>query len=110
MHCSTGQGKTRTPLFSAAVRIRLTAALRHCKYTYGDLLFIQLYSDATRMHCSTGLHWCFITVQLYEEQLSLGVFAVTQGCCQPDSHSSTEQWGAYFALTSAAVHSCCITV
>ena len=56
-----------------------------------------------------AVHWCCITVQLYEEQLSLGVFAVTQGCCQPDSHSNTEQWGAYFALTSAAVHWSCIT-
>ena len=29
-------------------------ALCQCKYTYGDLLFIQVYSDATPMHCSTG--------------------------------------------------------
>ena len=61
------------------------------------------------MQTSAAVHWCCITVQLYEEQLSLGVFAVTQGCCQPDSHSNTEQWGAYFALTSAAVHWSCIT-
>ena len=58
VHCSTAQQihlcKTSSPLFSAALQIRLTACLCHCKYTYGDLLFIQLYSDATPMHCSTG--------------------------------------------------------
>jgi len=31
-----------------------TAALCHYSYTYGDLLFIQVCSDATPMHCSTG--------------------------------------------------------
>ena len=54
MHCSTGQGKTASLLFSAALQTSLTACLCHCKYTYGDLLFIQLYSDATPTHCSTG--------------------------------------------------------
>ena len=29
---------------------------------------------------------------------------MTQGCCQPVSQSSTEQWGICFALTCAAVH------
>ena len=29
-------------------------ALGHCKYTYADLLFIQVCSDATPKHCSTG--------------------------------------------------------
>jgi len=59
---------------------------------------------------SAAVHWGCITVQLYEEQNSLGVFAVVQACCKPASQSSTEQWGASFALTSAAVHWCCITV
>ena len=54
MHCSTGQGKTASSLFCAALHTRLTAALCPCKYTYGDLLFIQVCSDATGMHCSTG--------------------------------------------------------
>ncbi len=31
-----------------------TAALCHYSYTYGDLLFIQVCSDATPMHCNTG--------------------------------------------------------
>jgi len=54
MHCSTGQGKTASLLFSAPLQNRLTACLCHCKYTYGDLHFIQVCSDATPMHCSTG--------------------------------------------------------
>ena len=59
---------------------------------------------------SAAVHWCCITVQLYEEQISRGAFAVAQGCCQPVSQSSTEQWGSDFALISAAVHWYCITV
>ena len=55
------------------------------------------------------MHWCCITGQLYEEQISIGVFAVAQACSEPDLQSSTEQWGSYFALTIAAVHWYCIT-
>ena len=54
MHCSTGHGRTASLLFSAALQNRLTARLCHCNYTYGDLLFIQVCSDATQMHYSTG--------------------------------------------------------
>ena len=46
---------------------------------------------------------------MYEEQISIGVIAVAQACCEPVLLSSTEQQGSYFALTSAAVHWCCIT-
>ena len=35
---------------------------------------------------------------------------MTQARSEPDSHSSTEQWGASFVLSSAAVHWYCITV
>ena len=54
MHCSTGQGKLDSPLFSAALQNSLTADLCHCNYTYGDLLFIQMCNDTTAMHCNTG--------------------------------------------------------
>ena len=54
MHCRTGQGKIASPLLSAVVLNRLTACLCHCKYTHGDLLLIQLYSDARPMHCRFG--------------------------------------------------------
>ena len=35
---------------------------------------------------------------------------MAQAWSEPDLHSSAAQWGAYFALSSAAVHLCCITV
>ena len=54
MHCHTGQGKIRSPLFSAALQNRLTAGLGHCSYLYRDLLFLQMSSDTTGMHYSTG--------------------------------------------------------
>ncbi len=38
----------------------------------------------------------------------MGVVAVAQACCEPVLQSSIEQWGSYFALTSAAVLWCCI--
>ena len=56
------------------------------------------------------MHWYCITGQLYEEQISIGVFSVAQACSEPHLQSSTEQWGSNCALTSAAVHLCCITV
>ncbi len=54
MHCSSGQDKTACLLLSVALQNRLAAALCHCNYTYGGLLFIQVCSDATTMHCSSG--------------------------------------------------------
>ena len=54
MHCSTGQDKIASLMFSAALQNRLIACLCPCNYTYGDLVFIQLSSDATPKHCSTG--------------------------------------------------------
>ncbi len=41
------------PLLCAAVQNRLTAGLCRCNYTYEDLLFIQMSSDPTPMHCNT---------------------------------------------------------
>ena len=37
-----------------------------------------------------ALHWCRTTAHLYEDQISLRVFAVSQACCQPILHSSSE--------------------
>ena len=50
-----------------------------------------------------------LTAHLYEEQISIGVIAVAQACCEPVLQSNTEQQGSYIALTSAAVHWSCIT-
>ncbi len=33
---------------------RLTAGYCQCSYTYGGLLFIQVCSEATQVHCNTG--------------------------------------------------------
>ena len=36
----------------------------------------------------------------------MGAIAVTHGYCEPDSQSSTEQWGVHFTKTNAAVQWC----
>ena len=41
-------------LSHCSVLICKTYRLCHCNYTYGDLLFIQVCSDAITKHCSTG--------------------------------------------------------
>ncbi len=51
LHCSTKQGKIALPLFSAALQIKLTAALCHCKYT-----FKQLVKQANSMLVQLQLH------------------------------------------------------
>ena len=51
-----------------------------------------------------ALHWCWVTAHLYEQQISIDVFAVTQASSEPVWQSSTGLWGMHFALTSAAVH------
>ena len=43
-----------------------------------------------------ALHWCWTTAHLCQEQISTGVFAAKQGCCQPVLHSSTEQGAIAF--------------
>ena len=53
--CCTGQGEKASLLFGAALQNRLTACFCNCNYTYGDLVFMQVCSDATPMHFSTGL-------------------------------------------------------
>ena len=52
---------------------------------------------------SAAVHWYWFTAHLYGEQVSTGVNAVTQACCEPVLQSSTEQWLMRFALTSSAV-------
>ena len=46
--------KCSRPLLSAAVQNRLTAGLFCCRYTYGDLLFIQVCSGPTPVQCHTA--------------------------------------------------------
>ena len=53
---------------------------------------------------STAVHLSWVTAHLYEEQISIGVIAVTKACCGLVFQRSTEQWELHFAQTSAAVH------
>ena len=58
---------------------------------------------------SAAVHFFWLTAPLYEEEISIGVIAVTQPCCGPVLQSQTEKWGKHFALTTAAVHFCWLT-
>ncbi len=49
------------------------------------------------------------SLQLYEEQVSIGVDAVAKAYCDPVLQRSTEQQGSCFVLTIAALLWCCIT-
>ena len=49
------------------------------------------------------MHLSWVTAHLSEDQISIGVIAVTQACCEPVLQSTTEQWGMHFAHTSAAL-------
>ena len=51
-HCSTGQGRKASPLFSAALQNRPTASMWRWNHTYGDLLFS--YRGAVMQHQSTA--------------------------------------------------------
>ena len=42
------------------------------------------------------------TSHLVEQQISLGVIAMTQACCEPVLQSSNEQWGMHFAPSTDA--------
>ncbi len=53
---------------------------------------------------SAAGHWCWVTAHLYGKQISIGVIAVTQACCQPVWKISIEQCGVHFAKISFAVH------
>jgi len=55
------------------------------------------------------VQWCWVTAQLYEQQIFTGVFAVTQACWQPVVHSSTGKWCMLFAKNSAAMQWCWVT-
>ncbi len=58
---------------------------------------------------SAAVHGYWVTAYLYQEQISMGVIAVTQISCEPVLQSSTEQWGLHVALNRAAVHWCWVT-
>ena len=55
---------------------------------------------------SAAVHWCWVTAELYEDEIFLGAIAGTQACCEPFLQSSTQLWGLHFAPGSAAAHWC----
>ncbi len=57
---------------------------------------------------SAAVHGFCIIADLCEQQIIIGVIAVSQGCCQPVLQSSIVQWRMHFAKNSAAVHWFCI--
>ncbi len=57
---------------------------------------------------SAAVHWVRIIADLDEQQILIGVTAVSQGCHQPDLHSNIEQQRTLFAKISAAMHFVCI--
>ena len=115
MHCSTGQGKIASLLFSVALQNRLTACLCHCNYTYGDLLFVKVCGDATPMHCSTGqgkiASLLFsvalqnrLTAALNHFNYTCGVLHFIQVCCDArPMHCSTGQGKIASLLFSVAL-------
>jgi len=44
---------------------------------------------------SAAVHWSRVSAILYEEQIFIGVIAVTQACCQLVLQSSTKQRGLH---------------
>jgi len=46
---------------------------------------------------SVAVVWWWITAYLYEQQIFIGVTAVTQACCWPVLKNSPELWGMHFA-------------
>ncbi len=57
---------------------------------------------------SAAVHGFCIIADLYEQQIIIGVIAVSQGCCQSVLQSSIELWGMHSLNISAAVHWFCI--
>ncbi len=53
---------------------------------------------------TAAVHWDCIIADLDEQEILIGVTAVSESCCQPVLQSSLEQWGVQFAKNSAAVH------
>ena len=40
---------------------------------------------------SMAVHWCRVNAHLYEDQVSLGVTAVTQACCELALQNNNDQ-------------------
>ncbi len=114
MHCSTAQGRSASPLISAALQNRLTACLCHCNHTYGDC-------DTGLQCCNTNAlhHWSgqnsFPTVQCCSAyhadsrpvslQIHLWRFALNTGvqCCNTNA---LQHWSVQNRLPQFSVQLC----
>jgi len=93
--------------------------LGHCPLVWAASLHRCICSDTTKLWASfaqqlwtvvnaiaktsAAVHWWWISAHLCEQQIFIGVIAVTQACCEPVLQGSTGQWGMQFAKTRAAV-------
>ena len=68
-----------------------------------SLFCIALLNSGKYAQISAAVQWCWCIQHLYEEAISIGVIAVTQGSCEPVLQSTAEQWEMHFAQISAAV-------
>ena len=128
--CTAAGIRTKCVPCCSVLLCKLTAILCHCIYAYQVLLlnrYVTTKHNALQqasgrcqpaLHSSTeqwgmhfalnscaAVHWCQARSHLYEEQMFMGVLAVTHGCCQPALQSSTEQWGA-----SCPEQQCCASL
>ncbi len=100
VHFDTVQGKMQCPLLGAALQDKLAAGMYHCNHSYEDLLFIQMCGDPTPVHCNTAQakNSAHCSVLLCKTGLQQAITPI-KICCSYRC-----------ALTTAAVHWCCITV
>ena len=61
------------------------------------VLLVCWHDESLAMNCNA------YNAHLYEEEISTGVFAATQSCCQPDLHSSTEQEAIVFRQSQCGI-------
>ena len=110
---------SRGKLLKAVWHCTAVGSLHTCTDSKPPQVYLQWPKPAVSLFCtaalsrgqifksSVALHCCWVTAHLYQQPISLGVFAVAQACCQPGLHSSTEQ-GA-IAKSSLALHCCWAT-
>jgi len=114
VHCNIVFGKMLFPLLSAAVQIRLTAGLCQCKFNYKDLLFIQLCSEPTPVHCNIDFgkfssHYSVLLCKSSSQQFCVCANTTMEICssyrCAVTQHqcTATLYLANFISLLSAAV-------
>ena len=74
--------KMQSPLISAAQYDWLASGLYHRKHTYEDLLFTQVCSDPTPVHCITvqGKMQCPLITAAQQDRLAAGLYHCKHTC------------------------------